>query len=415
MRPSGAGERVRLAFVVSHPVQYYVPLYRRLAQREDISIKVFYTWHQGATAVNDSGFERAIQWDVPLVDGYDHELVPNEARRQGTHRFLGLRNPSLVDRLLDWNPDVVHVTGYAWLAHLLCLRTLHRRRIPVLFRGDSHLLDEPRRGARWWMKRAALYTVYSWPAVCLYVGQANKAYYKAFGVPAGRLRYCPHSIDTGRFCEPAERLESEARAWRDELGLNKGQLVLLYAGKFEHKKRPLELMRAVREFAPAHVTLVMVGAGELETEVRALAARNPERFYVLPFQNQSRMPLVYRIGDLCILPSGHGETWGLAVNEALACGRPVIVSDKVGCAADLVERDCGWVFPSEDWRELGRILHEAAQGAERLFSMRVAARSKAHTFEVRTTEQCLVDAIRQLTGRRCSNTSALPDGKVVSG
>ena len=300
-------QKKRLAFVVSHPIQYYAPLYRRLAVRNDIDIKVFFTWHDGRAPVIDNGFGRPVEWDVPLVEGYEHELVPNHARHPGTDRFLGLNNPSLGGAVLAWRPDAVHVTGYAWLSHLLVLRMLHRHRMPVLFRGDSHLLGEPRRGTRWWTKRWSC-ARYSWPTVCLYVGQANKAYYEAFGVLPDRLRYCPHSIDTRRFCEPTAQLESEARAWREGLGLGGARFVLVFAGKLDRNKRPLELMRAVQRFAPANVMLLLVGAGELEDQVRALAAEDPSRFRVLPFQNQSRMPLVYRIGDVCVLPST-AETW----------------------------------------------------------------------------------------------------------
>ena len=151
----------RLAIVVSHPIQYYVPLYRRLAQRDDVVIKVFFTWHAGQTAVQDHGFRRLVAWDIPLTEGYDFELVPNIASNPGTHSFSGLRNPNLVARIMAWRADVVHVTGWAWHSHLLALRAFFRLRVPTLFRGDSHLLDPPRNGPRWWLKRAVLKHVFS--------------------------------------------------------------------------------------------------------------------------------------------------------------------------------------------------------------------------------------------------------------
>ena len=130
----------RLAIVVSHPIQYYVPLYQRLARREELEIRVFYTWHAGEKAVLDRGFDTPVAWDIPLTEGYEFELVPNLARDPGTHHFFGLRNPSLLAQLTAWRPDVVHVTGWAWLSHLQILRELTRQGVPVLFRGDSHLL-----------------------------------------------------------------------------------------------------------------------------------------------------------------------------------------------------------------------------------------------------------------------------------
>ena len=143
---------MRLAVVVSHPIQYYAPLYRRLAQRDDLALKVFFTWHAGQSAVEDRGFRMPVVWDIPVTEGYDFELVPNVSSDSGTHHFWGLNNPSLVERVTAWKPDVVHITGWAWLSHLLAMRAFHKRRIPVLFRGDSHLLGETRSGPRWYLK-----------------------------------------------------------------------------------------------------------------------------------------------------------------------------------------------------------------------------------------------------------------------
>lgn len=383
---------VRLAIIVSHPVQYYVPLYRRLAARDDVAIKVFFTWHGGTAPVFDQGFRQPVAWDVPLTQGYPHVTVPNVARDPGTHHFLGLRNPTLVAAVAAWQPDAVHVTGYAGLSHVDALRAFRRRGIPVLFRGDSHLLDARQAGPGWRVKRAALRTVYSWPAVCLYVGAANKAYYEAFDVPAARLAYCPHSIDVARFAQPADELERQAAEWRRQLGIRDDALVLLFAGKFEPRKRPLELMRAVRQQAAGSVVLIMVGAGELDHDVRALAAADPARFRVLPFQNQRLMPVVHRLGDVVVLPSAYGETWGMAVLEGLACGRPAIVSDRVGCAGDLVEPACGWVFPADDWTRFGAVLAAIAPDAVR-GRMRIAARTVAARHAVSATEHQLLAAL----------------------
>src|SRR5262249_25214607 len=136
--------KIRLAIVVSHPIQYYAPLYRLLAQRDDATVKVFFTWHAGQTAYEDFGFKVPVTWDVPVTQGYEFELVPNVSSEPGTHRFWGLNNPSLVHRVTAWRPDVVHITGWAWFSHLSAMRALHKQGVPVLFRGDSHLLDETR-------------------------------------------------------------------------------------------------------------------------------------------------------------------------------------------------------------------------------------------------------------------------------
>ena len=390
--------RKRIAIVVSHPIQYTAPLYRRLAARADVEIKVFFTWHAGDAPIEDRGFRQLVAWDVPLTEGYEFELVRNVAADPGTHRFLGLRNPELVERVTSWQPDVVHVTGWAWLSHMHLLHALYRRGIRTLFFGDSHLLDGNTGGPRWWLKAAVLRQVYSWPSGILVPGSANRAYCERFGVPPEKLHRCPHAIDVGRFAAPQADCEGEAARWRSELQIGADRKVLLYAGKFESKKRPVELMRAVSRLRDAAVLLVLVGGGALQGEIDGLAAAEPSRFRVLPFQNQSRMPIVYRLGDIFVLPSAHGESWGLAVNEALTCGTPVIVSDRVGCAADVVDTTCGRVFGWNDWAAFERAAMDMLNDRAGLAQMRRAAAARAQHFDVAVTERALLDAVNALCG-----------------
>jgi glycosyltransferase involved in cell wall biosynthesis len=387
--------RRRIAFVVSHPIQYLAPLYQKLAGRDDVEVKVFFTWHAGQHAVDDRGFDRPIAWDIPLTDGYDFELVANIASDPGTHKFLGLRNPMLLDRVMSWQPDVVHINGWAWLSHLQLLHALNRRGVPTLFFGDSHLLHAKTSGPRWWVKSAVLRQVYSWPTACLFTGSANRAYFETFGVPPERLYPSPHSIDVSRFSDPAARWEEEAARWRSELGIGTEQKVLLFAGKFDANKRPAQLMRTVAKLHDGEIVLVLVGAGELQAEIAAIAASDPARFRVLPFQNQSRMPIVYRLGDIFIMPSS-AETWGIAVNEAFACGRPVVVSDGVGCAADVVDITCGRIFRRNDWSALGKVIEELKQNGDVLSAMGRAAATRGWVFDIAATETALLAAVNEI-------------------
>jgi glycosyltransferase involved in cell wall biosynthesis len=389
-------KKTRLAIIVSHPIQYYVPLYRSLAQRGDVDIKVFFTWHAGNAAVLDHGFKKAVAWDIPLTEGYEYELVPNTSSEPGTHRFGGLKNPSLVTRVLNWQPDAVHITGWAWFSHMKAMWAFSKRGMPTLFRGDSHLLDSDRQGFKWWIKHTVLRQVFSWPAAFLYVGKANRAYYETFGVKADRLCFCPHSIDVARFTGSTDDFERKAARWRAELEISHDQTVILFAGKFERNKRPLELMQTMMELDDPRLVLVLVGNGELEGRIKAIADENPDKFRVLPFQNQSLMPTVYRLGDLFALPST-GETWGLAVNEALACGRPVLVSDRVGCAADVVDASCGRIFPYNNLSLLGLAIKEMTSEQGNLIAMREAALRRGWIFDVAMTEETLIRCLARIS------------------
>jgi len=386
---------LRLAIIVSHPIQYYVPLYQRLAKRKDVEIKVFFTWHGAESPILDQGFKKEVAWDIPLRDGYEFEVVPNISRKPGTHHFWGLQNPRLLSAVLEWQPDAVFLTGYAYASHVKAMHAFFTRSVPLLFRGDSHLLNQTG-GLGWVVKRMVLHWIYRWSAACLYVGKHNRDYYRAFGVPEEKLFSCPHSIEVDRFANPSDELEIQATAWRTELGIKDNQVVLLFAGKFEDKKRPLALMRAVKDHDDSNVMLVMVGDGELGDQVRQIAQSAPDRFRVLPFQNQSRMPLVYRLGDLFVLPSVYNETWGLAVNEAIACGRPVLVSDMVGCAPDLVKPGrTGEIFHADDWGDFRGKLKKTLQIA--VNADRSGLISFARQFDVEATEIHIIAALAAVT------------------
>jgi glycosyltransferase involved in cell wall biosynthesis len=371
-----------------------------LAKRNDLVTKVFFTWHSGQTPIMDDGFKVPVAWDIRLTEGYDFQLVSNVASDPGTHHFLGLQNPCLVEQVEAWKPDIVHITGWAWLSHLQAMRRFYRRGTPTLFRGDSHLLNQIQSGPSWWLKRFVLRQVLSWPTAFLTVGKVNRAYYEAFGIGSDRVYLCPHSIDVARFADPAMVLEQQAAQWRLELGIDTDRCVLLFAGKFEPKKRPIELMRAVQTSPNRRLMLVMVGGGELAEEAKSIANSDPDRFRLLPFQNQSRMPVVYRLGDLFVLPSAFGETWGLAVNEALACGRPVLVSDRVGCAPDIVNEAVGKVFSWSDASSLTRAITTVTGDRYKLLQMGRAAARSASSFDVARTEVCFMDALNAVCGER---------------
>ena len=352
----------RLAIVLSHPVQYYSPWFRWLRAHTAVEFKVFYLWEFGVTPQRDPQFEATFQWDVDLLAGYESELVPNHANDPGTHHFRGLDNPGLCARLAAWQPEAVLLFGYNWLSHLRVIWWARRHGLPLLFRGDSHLLGRPRLPL---IRRLLLKLLYRQFAAVTYVGAANREYFRALGVPDSHLFFAPHSVDAGVF-NPADPVAREsADSLRAELGLV-GKRVVLFAGKFHARKQPVELLQAFLQVASPADALVFVGDGPEKARLMLLAATQPSssvRF--LPFANQSEMPARYLLADIFTLPSrGSYETWGLAVNEAMHLGVPCLVSNLVGCQRDLVLPDeTGWVFPAEDTAALAATLRTALRTA----------------------------------------------------
>jgi glycosyltransferase involved in cell wall biosynthesis len=349
---------IRLAIVSTHPIQYYAPLFRRLARLPGLTVRVFFTWSQTQNAaVFDPDFGKSIAWDVPLLDGYPSEFVPNTAAKPGSDHFWGIRNPGLVGAIEAWRPQAILVFGWNNFSHLRAM--LHfKGRIPVFFRGDSTLLD-PRPASRVVARRILLRWIYRHVDVAIAVGSNNRDYFLWCGVPEERITVAPHAIDIERFQDSQGAYAKQAAVLRQELGIPQASRVVVFAGKFHAKKDPLLLLEAfVRSESPGH--LVFAGSGVLESELRSRAA-NRRDVHFLPFQNQQAMPAVYRLADVFVLPSrGPGETWGLALNEAMACGRAVIASSRVGGARDLVRhRVNGWVFEASDLDALTTVVREA--------------------------------------------------------
>lgn len=373
----------RLAIVVTHPIQYYAPVFGLLTQRGKVKVKVFYTWGNQSQTQFDPGFDKNVSWDIPLLDGYEYTFVKNTSSNPGSHHFWGIINPQLKKEILDWAPDALLIYGWSYYSHLQLILKLGKH-LPVLFRGDSHLLDHQPSWKKG-MKKVLLKFIYSYISKVLYVGINNKAYFQYYGIKESQLIYAPHAVDNQRFSENDLLYNEQAQNWRLNLGINPNDIVVLFAGKLEPKKSPDLLLKAVQEYNETTTTsikLIFVGNGVLETELKELAERDTNIFFI-NFQNQSQMPIVYRMGDLFCLPSrGPGETWGLAVNEAMACGRPVIVSDQVGCAVDLVvSGETGYILKSGDVVDLKNILDKINK--EELKEMGAAASKliKSWSFE----------------------------------
>ena len=370
----------RLAVVLSHPTQYYSPWFRWLRTHTTLEFRVFYLWEAGVTAQPDPGFLTTFKWDVDLLSGYDSEFVPNIARRPGTEHFWGLRNSALTTRLAAWQPDAVLLFGYAYATHLRLIAWARRQRVLLIFRGDSHFLGRTAPGG---LRTFLLKLLYRKFAAVTYVGQANRDYFTALGVPAEKLFFAPHAVNHALFDSARPEPAAAARALRNQLGLATSARVVLFAGKFVAAKQPGELLEAFLSLNIPGTALVLVGDGPEKAALQERARSAPAgRVHFLPFANQSEMPARYLLADVFALPSrGLYETWGLAVNEAMHMGLPCLVSNRVGCQQDLVSDGVtGWVFRADDVAQLRDKLSAALTADLAPFKARVATRIASYTY-----------------------------------
>lgn len=386
----------RLAIITTHPIQYNAPLFELLSRRKKIAIKVFYTWGDSVLAEKyDPGFGKVIEWDIPLLKGYDYEFVENTAKDKGSHHFKGIDNPHIIEAIEKFNPDAVLVYGWSFKSHLKVLRYF-KNKISVYFRGDSTLLDK--HGFLASIKRNLfLRWVYRHVDVAFYVGKNNFDYFRKAGLKKTQLVLAPHVVDNERFeCNTVE-CKINAALFRQKLQILQGDLVLLYAGKLETVKNPAIIPEAFTLAQLNHnVHLVMVGNGVFEKELKDRYSQHPG-IHFMDFQNQLLMPSVYEMADVFVL-SSQSETWGLSVNEAMANGKAIIVSDKCGCAIDLVENEVnGYIFEVTNITDLKDKIQAIFKSGETLQKMKEKSRNKIKLFSLERLALVIEKKINELS------------------
>ncbi len=329
---------VRLTIVQTHPVQYLAPWFRYIAAHcPEIALTVVYA-SRPKREQQGTGFDRAFEWDTALLDGYDWTIVreSRDADDFSTGSYRGLDVAGIGAAIEQTVPDVLLVPGWYSITLTRAIGWARVRGIPVVYRGDTNNETAPRgwRAPLWHLKTRGLLALYS---SYLAVGRRSREYLTSHGASPPRIYASRAAVDNEAFAaSAAPHLQPTARlAARQRLGANPSDFVVLFTGKLEARKRPLDGVRAVAGLGP-HAVLAIAGSGPLEQQVRAEAARLGVRITPLGFVNQSGLGEIYAAADCLVLPSDSNESWGLVVNEAMATGLPAVVSDHVGCGPDLV-------------------------------------------------------------------------------
>lgn len=331
---------MRIAYCVTHPIQYQVPLIRHLLAG-GVDLEVVYATDITAHGYRDTGFGAQVTWDVPLLEGYPYRvLFPKDPVPAGL-KWFGRYRTALRVALDDIQPEIVWVHGWGNAYPLAALRVANCANLPVLMRGETYL-DSPHRCTLLRMARQMLLSlVFRGVSRFLAVGSANREYYCSHGVPDERIDLVPYAVDNGFFQQRCRAAAPFREKLRQELDIEQGRPIILFCAKLIEVKDPTTLIRAVGKMNPegkaSTPLLLMVGEGELRPALEALAEQvAPGRVRFLGFRNQTELPAFYDLCDLFVLPSVF-EPWGLVVNEVMNAGRPVIVSDKVGAGHDLVK------------------------------------------------------------------------------
>jgi glycosyltransferase involved in cell wall biosynthesis len=398
----------RLAILASHPIQYFTPIYRRLAQRPGLAVEVMYYRDFGVQPQFDRQFARDIVWDTDQLSGYRYRFLRNVSPISDTFNPLHAINPGAFTRLLR-GYDALWVNGYVYPSNWLAALAAKLRGTKLLLRSDLRLYQRRRR--RWYHLPRDL-VLRRWIRAAdaiLYVGRANREAYEHYGAQPNQLFFTPHSVDVDEIARVAAAARTNLVSLRARWDLPPDAVIVQFVGKLtaqKHVDRMLELAKQL-EATPAHV--MIAGSGPLEETLRASAVSQGLRnITFVGFVNQATIAEVYAAGDIFVLPS-EGEAWGLAVNEAMAAGVVPVISSEVGAAADLITPgDTGFVFTFGDWPAMTDHVRRLVLDAPLRHRMADSARARVQHYGYGAAVDGIIECLKALGVYRVPALSGPP-------
>jgi len=399
--------KYRVLIIVSHPVPYIIPLFRLMARHPQLELLVAYCSLHGARAYADPEFGTEVSWeDVPLLEGYPWVLAKNHSPRPGLGRFWGLMNGELWQTIARDRFDVAIVyAGYAYASFWIAAAAAKLTRKGFMFVTDASNI-QPRDRATWKsrLKPLLLPAIFRLGDAILVSSRLGQEMVCRLGMPKERVIVTPSVVDNDWWSDRASRVDPQA--FRTTCGIPQEASVLLFCAKLQYWKRPLDVLRAFARAGVAGSYLLFAGDGELrgELEAEAEALEVGDRVKFLGFVSQSQLPAVYCCADLFVLPSEY-EPFGVVVNEAMLCGCPVLVSDRVGARSELVQDGkTGFVYPCGDLEALAQRL-QLLSDRERLQQMGEAARDRLKTWSPKENVEAQLHAIEFVLKHHRDTTS----------
>ncbi|RJX21285.1 MAG: glycosyltransferase family 1 protein [Desulforudis sp.] len=384
----------KIAIITSHPIQYQAPLFRALAAEPDIDVTVFFGSNHGVSAKVDPGFGRTFAWDVPLLEGYRYVFLKNSRPGISVNDWR-LDGKELKTYFEQERYDAIVVFGWNKVLFWQAIWWGRRYELPLILRGESNLEHAQAWGVR--AAKSVLFPLlFKQFKAFLAIGSLNAGLYRHFGVSEKKVFLAPYCVDNEFFAARAVASVEKARLLRQDLGIQEGDTVFLFMAKLIDRKRPLDLIHANASLNHRRdIHTIIVGDGPLFGECELLGKQSGSaNIHLVGFKNQTELPLYYAAADVLVLPSEY-ETWGLVVNEAMACGLPCIVSDSCGCAPDMiVAGETGYTYPCGDVGSLANAMILLSGNRARMHAMGEAARSQSRNFGIDKTVTALKDALR---------------------
>jgi glycosyltransferase involved in cell wall biosynthesis len=298
----------------------------------------------------------------------------------------------------------VVVSGWSTFASQAAVAWCRRRAIPYVLLVESNELDA-RPGWRRAVKNAVVPTVVGHAAEVLVVGALARESMRARGVPDERISVVANTIDVPRLAEAADALAPRRIALRGEVGIGPDDVVVLSVARLASEKGLDTLLRAAAAAGEPRLVVALAGSGPERERLASLASELGVRLVLLPDIPWERIVERYAVADVFALLSRH-EPWGVVVNEAAACGLPLVLSDRVGAAYDLLEDGRnGRLVPVDDVEAAGTALRELAADPERRRAMGAASREIVAGWGYEPSIERLVAVVRRVAGRQPASAS----------
>lgn len=390
-----AGRRRRIVILASHVIQYSSPLFRRMAQDPRLDLLIAYCTLLGATPSIDPEFGVEVKWDTSVLDGYPWLQLPNRSPVPGLGRFFGLFNPSVWGLIRKSHFDAAILPGYFYFTAWIAIAAAKWSGTPIIFVTDSHSLRSWSAQSPWKLrfKKWLVRRIFSLGNAIMVSSTGGVEYVKSLGFSSDRIFLVPTAVDNDWWTEQASKVDRAAV--RVNWKIPEDATVAVFCAKLQQWKGPMDLLEAFAQANVPNSYLVYAGDGPEKENLdrRATELGLADRVKFLGFVNQSQLPSTYCASDFLVLPSLF-EPFGLVVNEAMLCGLPAVVSDRVGARFDLVRpEENGYVFPAGNVQALAAILRQIMSDPGKRERMSAEARRRMATWSPREYADSVVRAV----------------------
>lgn len=357
MKKKENSKRSNIAYLVSHPIQYQSPMLKYISEKLEADLEVLFLSNMSVKGYRDIEFDYDIKWDTPLLSGFHYKFL--RALGPQKNSFLFPICLDIYSILKHSEYDYLWVHGWGSLTNILAIIFANKLGIKVLIRGESNLLLP--KGSQLKQKIKSLFLRWLFKKIDYYlaIGSLNKQFYEFYGVDKNRIIMVPYAVDNHYFQQQSKESRTRMAEFKKSNKIADGSKVILYASKLTNRKNSIDLLLAYEQllnsFSENMPYLFFVGSGEMSISLSKLIEQKKlNKVRILGFKNQSQLPDYFECCDIFVLPSS-AEPWGLVVNEVMNHSKPIIVSDEVGCAVDLVEDGVnGFIFKCGDIDDLSK-------------------------------------------------------------